>query len=492
MSSTVDIIASPTLHKAGLSDSLWRRAARVAMRPLDSFAESLVIGFLGGLTRGQLRIITPATIYNFPTEEAKGKVHLGANEVVGDASDVHATITVRSDSFWLRVLTTSDLGFAEGYMIGEIDVDDLTALFMLFIYNRESLASVSSLKSCLSYIPTFGSRKLLDLTASLQTLNNAKANVSAHYDMSNRMFEAFLSSDMTYSCGLFEAVDEDLVECRKGSELLGLDPLERAQLRKLRHICNKADIRDGHRVLEIGTGWGSFSILAASIYKCTIDTVTLSEQQAALARERIAGAGLQDRIRVHVVDYRDLPPEWEGQFDRFVSIEMMEHVGAEYMDTYWGMVDWALKKNGAGVVQVSTLPDARMKVYAQDVDFIRKWIFPGGFLPSASMLLSTLNSGSEGRLVVESVGNIGPHYSRTLREWQHRFLTSFESVVVPELREQYDVSRVECETFKRKWNYYFSYCEAGFSTRTLGVHIISFTREGNVELGCDVHCDDEL
>ncbi|KZT56536.1 cyclopropane-fatty-acyl-phospholipid synthase [Calocera cornea HHB12733] len=461
------------------------------MRPMDSFAESFVVGYLGGISRGRLRIVTPAAIYNFPTDEMKEKPQLGSTDVVGDASDIHATITVRRDSFWLRVLTTADLGFAEAYMTGEIDVDDLTSLFMLFIYNRESLSSVSSFKSCLSYVPTFGSRKLLDLTASLATLNNAKANVSAHYDMSNRMFEAFLSSDMTYSCGLFESLDEDLVECQKGSELLGLDPLELAQLRKLRHICNKADIRDGHRVLEIGTGWGSFSMLAASLFKCTIDTVTLSEQQAALARERIAKAGLSDRIRVHVVDYRSLPAEWEGQFDRFVSIEMMEHVGAEYMDTYWRMVDWALKKSGAGVIQVSTIPDARMKVYAKDVDFIRKWIFPGGFLPSASMLLSTLNSGSDGRLVVESVGNIGPHYSRTLREWQRRFSKSFESVVVPELREQYDISRVECETFKRKWNYYFSYCEAGFSTRTLGVHIISFTREGNVELGCDVRLDGE-
>ncbi|KZO99535.1 cyclopropane-fatty-acyl-phospholipid synthase [Calocera viscosa TUFC12733] len=454
MASTVDIIASPTLHNGTLLDSLWSRATRVASRQLASFAESLVIGFLGDLTRGQLRIITPETIYHFPVEKAMGKVQLASNDVVGDASDMHATITVRSDSFWLRVLATSDLGFAEAYMLREIDVDDLTALFTLFIYNRDALSSVSSLKSCLSYIPTFGAGKLLDLTASLATLNNAKANVTAHYDMSNRMFEAFLSSDMTYSCGLFEKVDEDLIDYRKGGERLGLGPLERAQLRKLRHICNKADIRDGQRVLEIGTGWGSFSILAATLYKCTIDTITLSEQQAALARERIARAGLQNCIRVHVVDYRNLPSNWEGQFDRFVSIEMMEHVGAEYMNTYWGMVDWALKKNGAGVIQVSTIPDARIKAYGKDVDFIQKWIFPGAFVPSAGILLSTLNSGSQGRLVVESVGNIGPHYSRTLREWRRRFLTSFESVVVPELQEQYGVSSVECETFKRKWNYY--------------------------------------
>ncbi|EJT98537.1 CFS1-like protein, partial [Dacryopinax primogenitus] len=409
------------------------------------------------------------------------------NDVVGNASDIRATITVRNEVFWLRVLITSDLGFAEAYMMGEIDVDDLTSLFMLIIYNRDSLASVSSFKSYLSYIPTFGSRKLLDLTASLATLDNAKANVSAHYDMSNRMFEAFLSRDMTYSCGFFESIDEDLMECRKGEELLGLDPLERAQLRKLRHIYNKADIRDGHRILEIGTGWGSFSILAATLSQCTIDTVTLSEQQAALARERIARAGLEERVRVHVMDYRNIPSEWGHQFDRFVSIEMMEHVGAEYMDTYWGMVDRVLKKNGAGVVQVSTIPDARIKAYSKDIDFIQKWIFPGAFVPSASQLLTTLNSGSHGRLVVESVGNIGPHYSRTLREWRQRFLTSFESVVISELRQQYGVGRAECDSFQRKWNYYFSYCEAGFSTRTLGCHIISFTREGNIELGCDVY-----
>ncbi|EJT98545.1 cyclopropane-fatty-acyl-phospholipid synthase [Dacryopinax primogenitus] len=488
MSSTIDIVASPSLHKGNASNSLLRRAARAALGSLDSFSESMIISLLGRISRGQLRIVTPTKTYNFPLENPQPS----ANGTSDDASSMHVTVTVRNNAFWTRVLTTSDLGFAEAYMLSEIDVDDLSAFFKLFMYNRDELEPVSTLKSLLSYIPTFGSRKLLDLTVSLANVSNGKANVSAHYNLSNRMFEAFLSRDRTYSCGLFETLDEDLIQPPKDKPLRGLESLEKAQLRKLRLNVIKANIRDGDRVLEVGSGWGSFSIYAATLYKCTVDTLTLSEEQAAVARERIARAGLQDRVRVHVLDYRNIPAEWNGQFDRFVSIEMMEHVGAEYMETFWQVVDRALKKDGAGCVEVITLPEAQMSRYLKDVDFIRKYIFPGGFLPSANMLLNTLNSGSQSRLIVNYVSNIGPHYARTLREWQRKFLANFDSVILPQLQEQYSVSNEEVETFKRKWVYYFTFCEALFATRSIGCHVISFTREGNVELPCDVRLEEEI
>jgi len=226
----------------------------------------------------------------------------------------------------------------------------------------------------------------------------------------------------------------------------------------------------------------------------TVDTLTLSVQQQSLARQRIASAGLQDRIKVHLMDYRNMPSDWEGVFDRVVSIEMIEAVGAEFLARYWQIVDWAMKKKGgAGVVQVITIPEARFDRYLREIDFIRKWIFPGGFLPTLTLLLKTMQEGSGGRLIVDSVSNIGPHYARTLREWRRRFLDRFDSVVVPALKIEHPSvmtgprGKQEIEVFKRKWIYYYCYCEVGFTTRTLGDHIISFTREGYQEYGCDVY-----
>ncbi|KAK7469371.1 hypothetical protein VKT23_003846 [Stygiomarasmius scandens] len=210
---------------------------------------------------------------------------------------------------------------------------------------------------------------------------------------------------MTYSCAIFEDLDGDLKkgsdrsECNGGQGLKRLghkvndansingkthftsedndkDELYDAQMRKLRHVLKQARIQPGHRVLEIGSGWGSMAILIAqAVPNTTIDTLTLSVHQQALARERIAAAGLQDRINVHLMDYRDMPPSWEGAFDRFISIEMIEAVGAEFIVTYWQKVNWALKrKGGIGVIQAITIPEARYERYIREIDFIRKWV----------------------------------------------------------------------------------------------------------------------
>jgi len=202
-----------------------------------------------------------------------------------------------------------------------------------------------------------------------------------------------------------------------------------------------------------------------------------------------------------LLDYRSMPKEWEGRFSRFVSVEMIEAVGREFLAEYWRVVDWAMEKKGAvGVVQVISIPEARFERYIQEIDFIRKWIFPGGFLPTLTFLMTTLADGAKGKLVVESVANIGPHYARTLREWRQRFVQRFEAVIVPALQKEYAarsaagkdgrskvLGREEIEVFKRKWLYYYCYCEVGFTTRTLGDHILTFMREGSQEYGCDVY-----
>ncbi len=262
----------------------------------------------------------------------------------------------------------------------------------------------------------------------LNTIGNSRSNISAHYDISNEMFAGrllidianqtptfstgFLSEDMTYSCAIFEDLDGDLISgtdfgrfsgghglTRLNSSttnvpnILSDDTLFHAQMRKLHHIIRKAKIMPGHRVLEIGSGWGSMAILITqTIPDTTVDTLTLSVEQQNLARQRVKAAGLQDRINVHLMDYRDMPEDWKGAFDRMVSIEMIENVGQEFMTTYWAKIDWALKKkNAVGVVQVITIPEARecdsatisqsksdlfdigFERYIREIDFIRKW-----------------------------------------------------------------------------------------------------------------------
>ncbi|TFY55397.1 hypothetical protein EVJ58_g8278 [Rhodofomes roseus] len=403
--------------------------------------------------------------------------------------------------------TGGDLGFAEAFMYGEVDCLDLTALFEVLLDNRSCLSEIDTLLAKASrVVERFCATNLVN------NLANARQNISAHYDISNEMFmalfylaalfmahlllemTAFLSGDMTYSCAIFPELDTDLqesplptaasessadpsaysstaspsssegtlsgVKISQASTRISEAAVRRtrdkdddaelcdAQIRKMLHIVKRADIRPGHRVLEIGSGWGSMAICMAQAFPgVTVDTLTLSEEQAHLARQRVAEIGLGPR---------PLP------------------------ETYWARIDWALKRDtGVGVVQGITLPEA---------------LFPGGFLPTLSLLISTMTSGSKGRLIVDSVDNIGPHYARTLREWRRRFENRFDAEIVPALRKQYaDVlsdgapgSQEEIEVFRRKWLYYFAYCEVGFASRSLGDHIVTFTREGHVEYGCQV------
>ncbi|KAJ7049083.1 CFS1-like protein [Mycena amicta] len=384
----------------------------------------------------------------------------------------------------MRVALFTDLGLAEAFMFGDVDCEDISSLIQILIANRRALTTATDtlLASVLSKGRALTSSKFIG------SLANSRANISAHYDLGNTMFSSFLSADMNYSSAIFKDLNEDL-----DSSVSVRESLEEAQLRKVRLILKKANILPGQRVLEIGTGWGCLSILAAQSFDCTVDTITLSNNQADLARQRIAEAGLAHRITVHCMDFRECrsKPEWAGAFDKFISIEMIEHVGKQFFEEYWAVADWALKPDtGVGVVQGITIPEARVASYDEGVDFAQKWvIFPGGYLPSFSYWIATLNAGSNGRLVVDSVHNIGPHYARTLREWKRRFLANWEGVVKKALVAQYQLDDKGLEIFRRKWIFRSDYCEAGFKTRTLGDHIVTFTREGNVGFGCDLDID---
>ncbi|EIN13054.1 CFS1-like protein [Punctularia strigosozonata HHB-11173 SS5] len=467
------------------------------------------------ITHGQLRVLSTSHIYTFPAPGSQA-------EKDNDMPNLKAELRVVNDVFWLRLCTMSDLGFAEAYMYGDVECDDLVSLFLMFVYNRSNLASLNTKLSYLFTLP----QKITSYRF-LNTIGNSRSNISAHYDISNDMFAGFLSEDMTYSCAIFDDLDGDLKHGsadrsswsggqglrrltssasqdfpslpHQSSETLSAslenDTLYAAQLRKLRHIIDKARIMPNQRVLEIGSGWGALAILIAqTVPGTTVDTLTLSSAQQTLAEQRIAAAGLSDRVRVHLMDYRAMPAEWEGVFDRVVSIEMAEAVGKEFLETYWGKIEWAMKREGAvGVVQCITIPEPRFERYMVEIDFIRKWvIFPGGFLPTLTYLMETLQKGSQSRLIVDSVSNIGPHYARTLREWRRRFLAKFEEAIVPALVREHpevmsgDRGREEVEVFKRKW-ICDCYCEVGFTTRTLGDHIVTFTREGYEDYGCQVY-----
>ncbi|EED79177.1 predicted protein [Postia placenta Mad-698-R] len=543
---------------------------------LCALAERAVVRVLSGITAGRLTIHTPSRSYSFPSADADAP-----------ASGPCATLTVAHPLFWLRLALMGDLGFSEAYMYSEVHCDDLMLLFDLLLANRACLANLDSLLARLGRIPA--QRACARLANSLL---GSPRNISAHYDISNDMFEAFLSRDMTYSCAIWldledralrrtpsavsastsssssSSADSDAVkytqtlagagaaDAQTADEEQQEEELHEAQMRKLLRIIELADIRPGHRVLEIGSGWGSLALLVTSnVPGSTVDTLTLSAEQAVLAAARVDEAGLgrqtcaacagakadlkangagahgartrggakgsnangdvkssvtigdakssnangsakgacgcrEARVRVHYMDYRRMPAEWAGTFDRVVSVEMVEAVGQEWLEsnagrvlirasgrrqTYWKQIEWALKGgSGAGVVQGITIPEA---------------IFPGGFLPTLTLLVDALARGSCGRLVVERVENIGPHYARTLRVWRASFERAFEAEIVPALQTRYPDTMGEgvegaeeaIEMFRRKWVYYFSYCEAGFASRSLGDHIVTFTREGNVD-----------
>ncbi|CAE6484551.1 unnamed protein product [Rhizoctonia solani] len=539
----------------GIIDSAFSRAmdavASVGWTPLARLAESGVVALMQRITVGHLRVLTESHIYNFPA--------LGSENAQDGPS---AELRVVKDSFWIRLVTMSDLGFAEAFMYGDVECDDLVALFKIFLLNRENLVEMkSTIASLLFTLP-----QRLTSTRFLNTLSNSRSNISAHYDISNQMFEAFLSRDMTYSCAIFPTLDADMAYVEKGERLLkngvvvrGLgngdihsigaedsapvnklslsndeDELYQAQLIKLDHLVKKLKIPETSdktiRVLEIGSGWGALAILLTQKYPfIEVDSLTLSSEQKSLAEERISEAGVEARVRIWLMDYRCVPESWTGVFDRFVSVEMIEAVGREFLTEYWAIVERCMKpKNSVGVVQVITIPEPRYERYIQEIDFIRKWVsknlarsaalylhkfhsmhifrvnalspcnrsrvlitggtltvFPGGHLPTVTALVDTLAHGGKNKLIIDSISNIGPHYARTLREWRKRFLARFDSDIIPSLKREYpevfDEStrgRNEIEVFKRKWVYYYCYCEVGFTTRTLGDHILTFVREG--------------
>ncbi|KAK3678083.1 hypothetical protein LTR78_002178 [Recurvomyces mirabilis] len=458
--------------------ALANYAGSYAWPPLLSISRGAILALLRQVQIGSLQIIDTdgsLTVCGSP-KRADGNDEKSVHAIP------HAELRVLSDLFWVRLLVFADMGFAESYMLGEVACPDITAFFKVFIVNRPHLSNGVTFTSQIS-------GKIAGLVRSTNTLANARLNISAHYDISNDMFAAFLSPDMTYSCPIW---------LPKSNAASSQETLERAQYRKLCRFINNARIKSTDHVLEIGTGWGSFAILAVEKTGCRVTSLTLSAEQKRLAEERIKAAGFQDRIKVMLCDYRSLHvPSEQAKYDKVVSIEMLEAVGAEFLETYFRCVDKLMKNDGGvAVFQCITMPESRYDVYASSDDFIRRYIFPGGHLPTITQLLDAIRAGSSSkgvapRLIPESVENIGPHYAKTLRLWRQAFMQNFNAKIKPALIEEHAekgkrLSEEDVELFKRKWEYYFSYCEAGFATKTLGDVILTVGREGAVEMMEDV------
>ncbi|KAH7360355.1 Mycolic acid cyclopropane synthetase-domain-containing protein [Rhexocercosporidium sp. MPI-PUGE-AT-0058] len=446
-------------------DALKKRFVDCSWPPAVNLARNAVLRTFSGLEVGSLLII----------DEPNGMKHIFGRGFAEDreteAKKINnapsAEIVVKRDTFWLRLFLYADVGFAEGYMLDDFECNDLTSFFRLFILNRQQLndgmTALSSLSSMLSR-----------LGKSTNTLANSLLNTAAHYDISNDMFTAFLSKDMTYSCPIWGVMHE-------GRETP--ETLEHAQQTKLLRFIEGAKLKPSDRVLEIGTGWGSFAIEAVKRTGCRVTSVTLSQNQKQLAEKRIKLAGLGHRIEVLFMDYREIPIP-AMPYDKIISIEMIEAVGESHLAEYFASVNRLLKKDGGiAMFQCITIPEAQHAADANKREFISQYIFPGGYLPSTMQLLNHINTQSQGTLTLERVENIGGHYVKTLRLWRETFMLNFEEKIKPALLESYpSMSDESVEIFRRKWEYYFAYCEAGFFTKTLGDVIITVGRAGNMEL----------
>ncbi|KAK4775674.1 hypothetical protein SAY87_023635 [Trapa incisa] len=380
---------------------------------------------------------------------------------------LRVTLRIHSPQFYWKVMTQADLGLADAYINGDfsfIDKDEgLLNLFLILIANRDSYYSSSKSSSKrgwwtpMLFTAGVASAKYFFKHASRQnTLTQARRNISLHYDLSNEFFSLFLDETMTYSCGIFKMVDEDL---------------KLAQMRKISLLIKKARIEKHHEVLEIGCGWGSLAMEVVKRTGCKYTGITLSEEQLKYAQERVKAAGLQDRIRFLLCDYRQLPASYK--YDRIISCEMLEAVGHEFMEDFFNCIESVLAEKGLFVLQFISIPEDRYDEYRRSSDFIKEYIFPGGCLPSLSRVTSAMASAS--RLCIEHLENIGIHYYQTLRYWRKNFMGKQREIKELGFNDK----------FIRIWEYYFDYCSAGFKSHTLGNYQIVFSRPGNDSAFCN-------
>lgn len=347
-------------------------------------------------------------------------------------SELRAEIRVNDPAIWGLVAGNGSIGAGEAYIHGYWSTPDLTAVIRIFVANLEVLDAMEGGLARLGRPLVQGLNWL-----NRNTRQGSRRNIAAHYDLGNELFEQFLDPTMMYSAAMFRSED---------------DSLEQAQLNKLERICRKLALKPSDHLLEIGTGWGSMALYAATRYGCRVTTTTLSREQHAYTEQRIRDLGLADRVTLLLEDYRDL----DGQYDKLVSIEMIEAVGHRYLPTYFEQCARLLKPDGLMLLQAITIRDQRHEQARSSVDFIQRYIFPGGALPSVQKMLDVVTRHTD--LNLHHMEDFGLHYARTLRLWHENLRQARQRL------EQlgYD------DYFYRLWEFYLCYCEGGFLERTIG------------------------
>ena len=424
-------------------ESPARIVADYARRPGGTFEQRAVLGAFAAMPRGHLRIDLPGgATREFGARSTEEPLPLGL--------PARACIRVLRPVFFKKCFWSGDIGFAESFIDGDWETPDLAAVVAWFILNLEHAPTLSGSQHARSLALNF--LRFANRAGHLLRPNSrttARRNIREHYDLSNDFFALFLDSSMMYSGAHWSQPGLTLAE---------------AQRAKNDALCRKLRLTATDHVLEIGSGWGGWSLHAAQTYGCRVTTVTISQQQFDLARQRVAAAGLADRVDVQLRDYRDLT----GRFDKVVSIEMMEAIGHRYLPAFCTTLDRVLKPDGLLALQFITCPDGRYDQFRRGVDFIQKHIFPGSLLLSLNRVNDQLTRA--GGFVLHGAEDYGHDYVSTLRAWHDNFRAR-----LPEVRALgFD------DRFIRKWSYYLGYCEAAFAMRNISVVQTLHTRANNL------------
>jgi len=400
----------------------------------QSFYQKVIFGLFSKMKIGTLAITLPN----------------GETVIFGNGNQaVLANIKINNNIFFKRCVLYGDIGFGESYVDSDWETDNITQVIKWFLLNLDNAPTVSG-TNVNSF--TLNVLKIINKLSHLKNSNSilgSKKNIAAHYDLHNDFFALFLDPTMTYSSAYYKHENMTLKE---------------AQLAKYERLCRQLNLKPTDSVLEIGSGWGGNAIYMAKHYGCKVTTLTISEEQFKLAKERVQLENLSDKIEVVLKDYRLM----EGSFDKIVSIEMLEAVGAEFYDAYFKKCSSLLKENGTLALQVITCPDSRFENLRNGVDWIQKHIFPGSLLPSVGAINKSINNTCN--LTLVDLKDIGLDYAKTLSTWHQQFNVNLNEVK----KLGFD------DIFIRKWNYYFCYCEAAFAMRNINVMQMIYTRPNNI------------
>lgn len=399
---------------------------RLQPRAIDRFSRRILFSLLERLEHGRIHLVDGRERRSF-----------------GSASErfpLEATVTVHHQRFYGDCLFGGTIGAGEAYMTGFWSADDLATVIRIFALHPQVFSGMDKgmariMAPAYQYIHALNHN----------TRRGSRRNIVAHYDLGNDFYRLFLDDTMTYSCGIFERPDSSLRE---------------AAIAKYDRICRKLDLSPADHVLEIGTGWGGFAVHAASHYGCRVTTTTISDRQHDLAGRRFAAAGVSDRITLLKRDYRDL----DGTFDKLVSIEMIEAVGHHFLKEFFRVCSERLKPDGQMLLQAITIRDQVFDWHKHNVDFIKRYIFPGSCIPSIAAMSEAVARATDLRLF--HLEDITAHYATTLRRWRENLFANLDEVKALGFTD----------AFIRMWEFYLCYCEGGFAERYLGDVQVLFTK----------------